>query len=221
MSATCRLPPERYGEFFSSSLRREARNSPISPTSLPSGVLPSFSTTERVNGSLVLLKDYLTKERLDEAWWEIERYKKIAEGLGETVNLCLVIDSVGGETEATLKFTERVLASTSLLYAKVYRAESAAALIAMRMHEREIVRDGVFTVNLGSVEIDSGSLITEEKVPKHIIEQAKKWREAVFSVLGKGNFSQQGYLMEKLIAKNNLTLTADECLELKLVHRII
>ncbi len=91
----------------------------------------------------------------------------------------------------------------------------------MRMHEREIVRDGVFTVNLGSVEIDSGSLITEEKVPKHIIEQAKKWREAVFSVLGKGNFSQQGYLMEKLIAKNNLTLTADECLELKLVHRII
>ncbi len=170
----------------------------------------------------ILLKEYLTKERLEEAWREIERYGGIAVEVGEMLDLCLVVDSNGGDTSATLNFTERIAASRGMFFqAKIYRAESAAAFIALRLHNREMVKGGTFTIGLGSAEIDSGVLITEEKVPAHIVEEAKRWRKTVFSLLAKCGFPEKGERMEKLIAQNWLTLTAEECLASGLVHRII
>ncbi len=165
----------------------------------------------------ILLQGYLTKKRLGAIENEMARYVEDGD------ILCLpifVITSEGGDTEETLAFLTRIERYGGF-NAKIYRAESTAALIALSAMEREMVRDGIFIVDLGSAEIDSGTLITPEKVSAHIIEQAKKWRDAVFSALGEYDFSQKDYLMKKLIAQNRLALTPEECLGLGIVQRVI
>lgn len=167
----------------------------------------------------ILLSGYLTTERLREARRELVRYEeRIGDGHSE---LTLVIASEGGEAEAAIAFGKRVQKSPLYSRAKIYCAKSAGALIAMMTKEREIVRDGVFTVNLGSAEIDSSTLITPEKVPAPIVEQAKRLRATVFDYLHALGFPKEGPYMQKLLTQNRLTLTAEECHTLGLVKRII
>ena len=81
--------------------------------------------------------------------------------------------------------------------------------------------DGIFTLNLGSAEIPSNVLLTPEKVPPHIIEEAKRFRKMVFASLTKVGFPDSGPWMEKLLVQNELTLGAIDCLKLGIAERII
>lgn len=167
----------------------------------------------------ILLAGYLTRDRLNEVWREIERYERLKK-TGK-MHLVLVIASEGGEASETIELIEQIERVGIRTSAKIYRAESAAALIALSAHEREMVRNGVFTITLGSAEIDSGTLITPEKVPPHIIEEAKKFRKKVFERLEHLGVPKDGPLMSKLLTQNHLTLTALECLRLGIINKIV
>src|SRR3989338_5291353 len=167
----------------------------------------------------ILLKEYLTRERLANAGREIEQYEN-HRGSGSE-EMCLVIDSMGCNAVAAMEFAERIGSGRTRFGAKIYRADSAAALIALAAARREIVAQGILTLNLGSAEIPSNMLLTPEKVPAHIIEEAKRFREKVFALLTKAGFPDSGPLMEKLLVQNELTLGATDCLELGIVERVI
>ncbi len=170
--------------------------------------------------AIILLQGYLTGERLREIVREIARYKELAAET-ETLKLCFAIASHGGEAKEALDFVDWIEKTGLHLTTKIYRAESAAALIAMTAHEREMVRNGIFTINLGSAEINSDTLITPEKVPTSVIEEAQKLRTRTFSAMSQCGIPKTGTYMDTLLAQNQLTLTARECLELGIVSRII
>lgn len=168
----------------------------------------------------ILLQGYLTTNKLQEAQREMAFYRKIYGNDSSKPNLSLVIASEGGVAISALAFSDDMTSLFSTT-AKIYRAESAAALIALSAEKREMVRNGIFTISLGTAEVDSGTLVTPEKVPEQIIEQARLFRKKVFEKLEHSGFPKTGLLMNKLLTQNQLTLTAEECLHLGIVERII
>lgn len=148
---------------------------------------------------------------------EVQRYLKIHSEL----HITFVINSSGGETAPARELIELATRYRCGLSAKIYRAESAAAFIALSAEQREIVRDGSFRIDLGGTYIPSNMLLTKERIPPSTIDEARVWRAAVFSLLEKRGFPQQGKLMARLLARNELSLTAEECLEIGLVQTII
>lgn len=167
----------------------------------------------------ILLSGYLTEEKFGEMWRELGIYQKLAPG--ELPHLHLVIDSTGGVADAALETVRRIQTLGFQCSAKIYRAYSAAAFIALSAGERDMVRSGIIEINLGSAEVDSATLITKEKVPATIIAQARRWRMAMSEVLNKCGFPDDGKYMSRLLAQNRLRLTAEECLALGIVPRII
>lgn len=167
----------------------------------------------------ILLDGYLTAKRLAEVSREIDHY--FNEPRGGPLALTLVLNSQGGETSATRELVTRLAESDCSLSAKIYRAESAAAFIALSAETREMIQNGIFRIDLGGQYIDSNMLVTPERVSDQIVAEAKQWRAAVFALLKKRGFPQNGELMTRLLARNELTLTAEECLKLGIVQRII
>ncbi|GEM_PF-2573498 len=170
----------------------------------------------------ILLQGYLTTEKLREAAREMARYRQLYENDSNEPRgeLSLVIASEGAVATEALALSDD-MKSLFFTTAKIYRAESAAALIALAAEKREMVRNGIFTISLGMAEVDSGTLITPEKVSDQVIEQAKQFRNKVFERLEHLGFPKTGPLMNKLLTQNQLSLTADECLKLGVVERII
>lgn len=167
----------------------------------------------------ILLDGYLTAKRLSDALREIERYFK--EPRGGPLMLTLVLNSQGGETAATRELVTHLAESDCALSAKIYRAESAAAFIALSAETREMVQNGIFRIDLGGQYIASNMLITPERASDQIVAEAREWRAAVFALLKKRGFPNDGELMTRLLAHNELSLTPKECLEIGLVQRII
>lgn len=167
----------------------------------------------------ILLDGYLTAKRLAEAAREMGRY--FDKPRGGPLALTLVLNSPGGETAAARKLVTLITESDCALSAKIYRAESAAAFIALSAETREMVLDGTFRIDLGGRYIDSNMLVTPERASDQIVEEAREWRAAVFAILKQRGFPQDGELMTRLLARNELTLTPEKCLELGLVQKII
>ena len=167
----------------------------------------------------ILLDGGLTARRLTEAWREAERY--FEEPRGGPLALVLVLNSEGGDTVATREFMKRFMESDCTLSAKIYRAESAAAFIALSTAHREIVRDGVFRIHLGGRYIESNMLVTPKRVSDPIVEEAERWRTDVLALLEQCGFPKEGEPWTRLLAHNELALTPARCAELGLVHKII
>lgn len=64
-------------------------------------------------------------------------------------------------------------------------------------------------------------LVTPECVSDAIVAEAKDWRAAMFALLEKRGFPKAGDLWARLLARNELTLTPEKCLELGLVQKIV
>ncbi|HEY4495846.1 MAG TPA: ATP-dependent Clp protease proteolytic subunit [Candidatus Paceibacterota bacterium] len=160
----------------------------------------------------VLLHGPVTKGSLDEVWGEIEFYKKFGAN-----DIVLVINSQGGNGTKALDFIDKIKKSGVNISVKIYHAESAATLIALSFSEREMVKDGKLIIHLGSVEIESCDIAEDGTIPKGYRISAKKFREEMFKL---ANLPAGSYV-DKLLATNRLTLTAEQCFKLGIVQQII
>lgn len=167
----------------------------------------------------ILLDGYLTEKRLKAAWREID-YSRTLSGTGPP-SLVLVINSAGGEMEAAMETVKRLRVNGDSFAAKIYRAESAAAYLALCANKSEIVREGVFRLDLGGTYIPSNMLVTDEKVAASIVDEAKRWRKAVFTALEKRGFPKTGPLVNRLLTRNELSFTPEQCIRFGLVDRIV
>ncbi len=168
---------------------------------------------------VIMLLGDLTKTSLENVWREVERYNELTKNTDE---ITLVLASGGGNAIKTLEFLARIEKTRFRFSAKIYQAESAAALIALTAKKREIVRGGIFKISLGWVEIETCDILDPEgQVPRRILLQAKQLRKKTFELLRSCGFPENGTLMQQLITRNHLALTADECLKLGIVERII
>jgi len=166
----------------------------------------------------VLLYGHLTHKRLDFAWREVEGYLSAEHVPKEIV---LVIQSEGSGNYCW-KFIEKMNTLKGItFFAKVYVAKSAAALIALAADRREIEKHGVIEIHLGSVIIESNEVTSQGKVSKWIIDELRAGREHTFALMHKCGIPDTGSHMDALLARNTLTLSAEECLKLGLVTRII
>jgi len=164
----------------------------------------------------VLLQGLMTGEMLENAWQEIETYKK----LGET-QVALVIKSEGGNGTKALQFIDRMHASGLKFSAKIYHAESAAALIALSASRREMVKNGLITIHLGSVEIESCDIGEDGTIPLGYRAAAERIRDRTFEVMARVGIPKQGSHVDMLLATNRLDLPAADCLKFRIVDRVI
>ena len=155
----------------------------------------------------------ITGKMLANVWNEIVFYKN-----REEKDITVVINSDGGNGTKTLEFVDKIKRVGDVnISAKIYHAESAAALIAFAFSEREIVKDGQLVIHLGSVEVESCDIDEGGTISKGCQVVAKKFKDEVL----KAAALPPGPYVDKLLATNRLTLTADECLKLGIVGRII
>ncbi|OHA20474.1 MAG: hypothetical protein A2836_02785 [Candidatus Taylorbacteria bacterium RIFCSPHIGHO2_01_FULL_45_63] len=171
---------------------------------------------------VVLVHGFLTAKRLENIWREIKRYRDLDQIAGSPdTEIGLVIASEGGRAKKTIELIEKIKRDNIYLTAKIYQAESAAALLALAATEREIVQHGVFSIHLGAVTIESCDLAGRGKIPRARLSELKTVRQTAFDLLKLSGFPERGPFMDSLIARNRLALNPEECLELGLVQRII
>ena len=161
---------------------------------------------------MVLLRGPITEGSLKETWREVEYYRETGD-----CDITLVIDSTGGNSAEALGFIEKIKNSGINISAKIYHAESAAAFIALVANEREIVRNGRLVIHLGSVGVESCDIAEDGTIPKEYRATVKKFRDAVLNAAA----LPPGSYVDRLLATNWLDLSAEECLRLGIVQRII
>lgn len=169
-------------------------------------------------GATVLLRGPLTKSKLENAWREVVVYQEPAKGGPQSITL--VIASEGGGHRA-FEFVRKMAKSGIVFSTKIYQAKSGAALIAMAAKRREMERGGVFEIHMGSATIESNEINAEGKVSDRILSFLEDGREKTLSLMVQCGFQETGPHMDTLFAQNRLTLTAEECLRLGIVERII
>lgn len=165
----------------------------------------------------ILIEGYQKASGFASITREVQRYLEAPGRL----RITFVINSPGGETRPARELIDFVTRNHCVSFAKIYRAESAAAFIALSAEQREIVQGGFFRIDLGGTYIPSNMLLTKERIPPSIIDEARVWRATVLDLLKKRGFPQHGKLMAHLLAQNELSLTAEECLEIGFVQAII
>ena len=164
---------------------------------------------------VVLLSGRLTRKRIDGVKREIAAYRKTHDS-----PIVLVIASDGGVVGATLEFIEWLENTQTRFTAKIYQAESAAALIAMAAEERQMVQKGILSVHLGSITVETSD-VPDGRICGKVLADAKKLRARTFALMKKSGFPEQGKIIDKLLAQNRLTLSAEECQELGIVSEVV
>lgn len=164
----------------------------------------------------VLLQGPITAEMLERVWGEIKFYQEQGES-----EIILVINSEGGHGTKTLEFIEKMIGSGLKFSAKVYHAESGAALVALVANRREMTKNGLLLIHLGSVEVESCDIAEDGTIPTGFRTAAENIRERTFDLMARAGIPKQGHHLDILLARNRLKLTADECFKLKIVERII
>lgn len=170
---------------------------------------------------VVLVSGELTPERLDELRREMEQYRDLCFP-GEEMHL--VIDSPGGNSLKALEFLGYLedIARSRALHAKIYRAGSAAALIALCARHREIVKSGHLTIHLPVITDLSMSKLDEEgKVPEDTLETARKIRKATFELMKRAGIPEEGEHIDHLLGNESVTFDAETCLKFGIVERVI
>lgn len=170
---------------------------------------------------IILVSGELTPDKISEMQREMERYCALCY---PNEKIHLVIDSPGGNSFKTLQFLEQVqaVAKNRLLCAKIYRAGSSAALIALCAEHREITKGGHLTIHLPSTcEIPFSQLDSEGRVPKETLETGRDIRKKTFELMKKSGIPEEGPHIDHLLGNESVTFDAETCLRFGIVERII
>ena len=165
----------------------------------------------------VLLSGYLKKSVLKKAVLEIQNCDPLAQ-------IILVIDSGGGDTAPAFRFVEWMMKFKKerqlTVVAKVYNAGSAAAGIALAADEREMDRDGIFEIHIGSITIESNEIFEGNRIARRLVEPVRKWQDMLHERLAVVSPGIPAHLTTKLHATNRLRLSPDECLKYGIVQKL-
>lgn len=170
---------------------------------------------------VVLLSGDLGSQQFDEAWREVETYSR--RGLGRRNNnaICLVISSEGGQVQAGLGFIKKMRESALKFEAKIYRASSLAALIALTTQKRTIVKGGELMIHLGILRVEANEIDSCGRVSAQIRDLLTALKTETLALLAEAGFPGNGKPMSDLIITGHLKLDAKKCKELGLVNDVI
>lgn len=170
---------------------------------------------------IILISGELAPERLEETRREFERYRELCYPEEEW---SIIIDSPGGNSFAALEllgYLEKTVKSHALC-AKIYRAGSSAALIALCAQHREIVKDGLLTIHLPIItDLSLSQLDSEGRVPKETLTIAEKIRLKTFELMKGAGIPPEGEHIDHLLGNESVTFDAETCLRFGVVERII
>lgn len=170
---------------------------------------------------IILISGELTQERLDEIWREMRRYEELCY---PSEDIHLVIDSPGGNSFKTLEFLDFLqgIAKSHKLFAKIYRAGSSAALIALCAERRDIAKDGHLTIHMPVIdELSASQLDNEGRVPKETLATIKQIRRKTFEFMKSAGIPKEGEHIDYLLGNESVTFDAETCLRLGIVERVI
>lgn len=169
-----------------------------------------------MNNQAILVSGTLNRRSL-------EKIKREIGGCDADSPITLVIDSNGGDTAPALEFLEgmNLVKQTHAVTfeARIYRAYSAAAGIALMADRREIDRDGIFEIHIGSITIESNEISEDNRIAKRLAEPVRKWHKAVMDRLKLVAPQIPPVLMTRLHATNRLRLKPEECVQYGIASR--
>jgi hypothetical protein len=170
----------------------------------------------------VLISGRITKAQLERRLQEV---REICTHSSADQKLVFVFDSPGGDGFASRTFVESLLHDDSTRYfveraeVKIYCAYSAAAYLAFSVGSlREIEAEGKIGFHMGELNVDFWEIDKEGRLSTPLLEKYRLFHEALLKLLATLRLASDPKLNAELWASGWLYLTAEECLERRLVH---
>lgn len=165
----------------------------------------------------VLLSGRLTEKRLCQAVREIQN---ITNGSDHSFNL--VIDSDGGDMKPTIDFVEFLWATRHSPAMKIYRAESAAAFIALAVKgQKELQKDASLDIHRGALWIEATEVdLKTGKLNDEMLSRLQQYEVYLKQVLRDVDLLSDSKAMADLYGSGWLRLSADECLKRGIVQEL-
>lgn len=168
----------------------------------------------------VLLQGFLSKERLEQAFGEIQ------EMCQKKYDIVLVVASNGGDTLAAVSFVERIKLDSDVqtIEVKIYEASSTAAFIVLALRgcstKIEMNKNAVFGIHRGEIRLSPSQISLEDVIDKGLADSFRTYDAALVDVLQTTELYKDEKLMAELYATDWLRIPAEECLRRGIVQRL-
>ena len=184
----------------------------------------------------ILIRGEITRESMGEAYDELIDYIAAlsANPGGVAKDLTLVISTYGGDAFESTAFRELLMEASALhgifIRAKIYKAYSAGAEIALVAAYREIVRTGLFGLHLGRFAQPLSRILPTEaynltgeidlQVDEDTVQEMIEFEKSSLAWICQRVPSLPEEKLSKLKSTCYLELTPQECLDYGVVHAI-
>jgi ATP-dependent protease ClpP protease subunit len=140
----------------------------------------------------------------------------------EPAELILVVDSCGGLVNKIFYELIQKIRSTKIpTAAKIYKAYSASAMLALATTRREIETNGAFCFHDGSMEISRLDISKDGVLTPAVARNLEEMRNLNRSLLVHNGVKLTDDMVQLLGATGKLELTPQKCLDVGIVSRIV
>jgi ATP-dependent protease ClpP protease subunit len=156
---------------------------------------------------IILLDGELTSRRLRQFYEEFARLSRLGDAKEP---ITIVIRSTGGNLQETLRVIDAIEKSTITVIAKVYQAESSAALIALSCSERIMAKDGTLVINIPATWVSIANIDHGGKVAPGVHKTLRQGTAKITTLLKKFP-ALPARVEQTLYSAEELPLSAKEC----------
>ncbi|MCX6715976.1 MAG: ATP-dependent Clp protease proteolytic subunit [Candidatus Taylorbacteria bacterium] len=168
----------------------------------------------QVTSPPIKLEGHLTTPVLQKFATELR--KRLAE---DTETVLIEINSSGGNALQSKILFEEFIPYENRIVCRIFRAYSAAALLALLGHKRLIYHESSFGIHLGAITLESSELLSIEAL-EIAVKRILLFRKFFIETLEKRT-NLPNSVWTTLSARNKIVLDAKKCLEYGVVQEIL
>lgn len=170
---------------------------------------------------VIMVAGSLTKDKTVQLSLQVDAAISRLQQQTDPSELILVFDSSGGSYWPTFETLINKIRKASVpTAAKIYRAASAAAMLALATTRREITESGSFALHDGQIEV-AASDIFEGRLVTPVLKSLLRMSDLNRDLMLANKLELTDAMSDRLSATGLLELNPEECMKLGIVSRIV